>query len=310
MNENQIRYFKALYELPNIRAAARSIPLSRQGLLKSLESTERELNVQLFDDIKGAICTPTAYGDAFYEYACEHEEAFRKLEVRFRDIKANADLSLSLCSAIGVRGVLGIDLFKSFEAQHPGIAIHCDEQPDVHCDESLFAGSCLLAFTVFPYESDFETTELYSHDRLVWVSRNDPLAREESIGIEDLEGYQVGLVGPSFKNYTDFLRQCEEHDVKPTRIDTFSEMSLLYDYACRPGRVSFTARSVADLFDGFFQDATPPVKAIVFKGMPWRFGISYSKDHSLSYLEYQFIQHCRNRMAAKARTDRSKPPKT
>ena len=98
--------------------------------------------------------------------------------------------------------------------------------------------------------------------------------------------------------------------MKPTRIDTFSEMSLLYDYACRPGRVSFAARSVADLFDGFFQDATPPVKAIVFKGMPWRFGISYSKDHSLSYLEYQFIQHCRNHMAAKARTDRSKPPKT
>ncbi|MDU6011840.1 MAG: hypothetical protein E6Y86_07325 [Slackia sp.] len=47
MNENQIRYFKALYELPNIRAAARSIPLSRQGLLKSLESTERELNSRM-----------------------------------------------------------------------------------------------------------------------------------------------------------------------------------------------------------------------------------------------------------------------
>ncbi|MCR5583763.1 MAG: LysR family transcriptional regulator [Eggerthellaceae bacterium] len=293
MNDNHVRYFKALYERPNIRAAAQAIPLSRQGLLKSIDALERELGVTLFENIKGDLCHPTPYGDAFYEFACDCEAAGRRLKMRFREIEDAKNNHLSLCAAIGVRGTIGTELFTSFKKSHPNVAIDCDEQPDAHCDESVHAGESMLAFTVYPYDPDFETTELYSCDRLAWVSASDPLAQRESICINDLNGYSVGLVGPSFKNYPEFSRLCQETGVQPAEIETFAEMSILYAYARNPKHLSFTAPCVVSLFDGLFANQEAPVKAIPFIGTPWRFGISYKKDHSLNSLEYEFIEHCK-----------------
>lgn len=62
----------------------RSIPLSRQRLLKSLNSLEHELGVRLFHSTTASVCIPTRYGHAFYAYATQQERELCSLTQEFK----------------------------------------------------------------------------------------------------------------------------------------------------------------------------------------------------------------------------------
>ncbi len=292
MNDHQLQYFRAMYETRNAHEAARSIPLSRQGLLKSLESLEHELGVPLFCDKAAPSCVPTRYGDAFFAYTAQQEQERHGLLQEFRRIDIGERGVISLGAAIGTMGFLGLGVLKEFELAHPQAKITCDEVPDLRCDEGLLGGMYSLALDVYPYHEDFETVELYSANRSVWVSAKDPLAREEVLRIDDLRGYHVGVVGYTFKNYAELVTAGSSQGVSFAALDTFSEMIHLYRYAMRPGFASFTAPSVADLFSELFADSDAPVRSIPFDGLPWKFGIAWHRHHQLNDLERAFVEHC------------------
>ena len=48
MNSEQLYYFQLAYSEGNFSAAARRVPMSLQGLTKSIRALERELGVTLF----------------------------------------------------------------------------------------------------------------------------------------------------------------------------------------------------------------------------------------------------------------------
>lgn len=292
MNDNQLRYFRVLYETGNAHRAARSIPLSRQGLLKSLDSLETELGVRLFDDKTLAACAPTAYGHAFYAYAARQRSEFRGLMSEFKRIELSEHGVISLGASIGTVGLLGLGVIKEFELAHGEARIECDEVPDLRCDEGLASGAYTVGLTVHPHRQDFVTRELYETDRYVWVSGKDPLARRGAIALEDLAGYHVGVVGQSFKNYPELVRKSADLAIEFATIDTFSEMTQLYRYAMKPGFASFTVPNVVQLFSDLFAQRDEPVRAVRIEGLPWRFGVSFARGHVQSELEAAFADHC------------------
>lgn len=292
MNDHQLHYFRAVYEMKNAHNAAQSIPLSRQGLLKSLNSLEHELGVRLFHSTTASVCVPTRYGHAFYAYATQQERELCSLMQEFKRIDRSEHDLISLGAAIGTMGFLGLGILKEFELMHPNAHITCDEVPDLRCDEGLDNGTYSLALTVYPYQEEFETIELYSANRSIWVSAKDPLANRQIITLENLRGYHVGVVGYTFKNYSDLIKEEKERDVPFAALDTFSEMIHLYRYAMKPGFASFTAPSVAHLFSELFSDNSAPVRSIPFDGLPWKFGITWDRHHQLNDLERAFVEHC------------------
>lgn len=292
VNDNQLRYFRALYSIGNAHAAADSIPLSRQGLIKSLETLEAELGVPLFDDKAAPVCRPTEYGEAFWQYADRCKTAFEDLMHEFRRIEASRSGLIKIGASIGVMGLIGIDLFKKFELKLGGARIELDEVPDANCDSGILSGNYGLGFTVAPYRAEFETVELYSTDRSIWVSSKDPLSHRDELTIEDLDGYHIGVVSKSFKNYSCLIELCEKSGVYPGSVDTFSEMTQLYRHAMRPRCVSFTAPHVARLFSDLFSESVEPVREVPFRGMPWSFGISHDKRHVPTEAERAFIDYC------------------
>lgn len=292
MNDNQLRYFRVLYETGNAHRAAQSIPLSRQGLLKSLDSLEAELGVRLFVDKAAAACAPTTYGHAFYAYAARQRSEFRELMSEFKRIELSEHGVISLGASIGTVGLLGLGVFREFEHAHEGARIVCDEVPDVRCDEGLASGAYTVGLTVHPCPQDLETRELYATDRCVWVSVKDPLAHRESLVLDDLRGYHVGVVGQSFKNYPELVRKSGDEGIEFATIDTFSEMTQLYRYAMKPGFASFTVPNVVQLFSDLFAQHDEPVRAVRIEGLPWRFGVSHVRGHIPSELESAFVEHC------------------
>lgn len=292
MNDSQIRYFLALYEARNAHRASHSIPLSRQGLLKALNSLEAELGVELFDDKTLPVCTPNRYGNTFYSFASQRESSSRELKREFKRIEMNEHNVVKFVAAIGTIGLFGLGLIKEFESSHPNARIVYDELPDFRCDQELLDGSFSLGLTVHPYHPELETREIYQTERSLWVSTKDPLAQRRLVHLENLEGYHVGVVGQSFKNHPALVTACKIQGVTLSSVDSFTEMTQLYRYAMTPGRVSFTAPSVAELFSELFLGCDEPVIGISFEGLPWKLGISWVKTHELSELEQDFVSHC------------------
>lgn len=62
MNTEQLYYFELAYSEGSFSAAARKVPVSHQGLTKSIRSLERELGVALFTpDPETGLPAPTPY---------------------------------------------------------------------------------------------------------------------------------------------------------------------------------------------------------------------------------------------------------
>ncbi len=292
MNTDQMRYFSALYEHRNAQRAAESVFMSRQGLVKSLNSLEQELGAPLFDNKAARICAPTAYGETFKAFVESSTAARNALMREFDAIRAREDRTISCGISTGVVGLFGANMLKDYEVKHPDYAIEYDEVPDLDCDTMLKTGACSLALTIAPFDEAFETQPIYSTNRCIWVNTKDPLAHRESVTIEDLRDYEIGTVGRTFKNYEQLIGLCRLRDVQLNRIETFSEMTQLYRFAATPGHASFTVPHVSELFTDLFHGAQEPVATVPIEDLPWEVGISWNKEHEMRPFEQQFIDHC------------------
>ena len=297
MNLQQLDYFEAVYAKRSYAAAAKEIPMSHQGLLKSMSALQAELGVPLFRASEGStVVAPTEYADAFHDFTVAVRACRDKLEEDFGRI-TRAGNTIRLGSSTGVLGMLGIGFLEAFREANPGITVIEEELADLRCDDGLSAGFFDLALTVFPYDESYETIPLYLMDRYVWVSRNDSLGRKESLNVNDLEGRHVGVMGPTFKNYGGLLDLARERGVTFASVDAAAEILWLSRYAHSSGHVAFTARHIVPLFE---QDEL--IVARRFEGLPWGFGVSWPKGHELSEQENALVRYCvdyAHRMAAR-----------
>lgn len=292
MNTNQLDYFLKAYEQRSYSAAAKLVPMSAQGLTKAVHSLEGELGAPLFvNDANGKI-KPTPYAEEFRVFCEEVGASHARLKASFARLSGQAHRTIRLAAAIGSFGLLGIDLITSFKKEHPNVDVECDELPDIRVEKTMQDGHSTLGITVLPCGDEFETVELASCERYVWVAADDPLTRKGTVGVADLAGRHVALVGAHFKNYGLLLEALEHEGVKPADITTSSEMIWLHQFAKGHGCVSFTAQSVLPLFK---DDAS--VVALPFRDMPYRVGISWLRTHTPDAAELAFIEACRQRSA-------------
>lgn len=288
MNLVQLEYFEAVFQKRSYAAAAKAIPMSHQGLLKSINALQKELGVPLFSVEEGStVVVPTAYAMAFHEFVEAVRAGRDQLEGEFARIVRDSS-TVRLGASTGVLGLLGLVFLRSFRSRNPALSVLEEEVADLRCDERLADGTFDLGLTVGPFDERFETVPLYRMDRYVWISRRDRLARRESVAIDDLAARRVGVVGPSHKNYEQLLKLAKIRGIEFARVDTSSELFWLSQYAHGSGCISFTAYHVVSLFE---RDSE--IVARRFEGLPWEFGISWLKGKSLSDQERALVDYCR-----------------
>lgn len=296
VNLNQLKYFRAAYEKRSYAAAAKSIPISHQGLKKSIASLENELGVPLFETGDSNVLTPTDYADELERFASTVDGEFDGLMRAFDRITRSRN-TIRLGTSPGVLGFLGLDFLKAFRREHPGIGIAEEELSDLRCDDALRNGDFDLALVVDPCPDDFASIPLYAHERSVWVSRKDPLAGKDLLTIEDLEGYFLGVMGNMSKVHPALLRLLEERRVNAATIDCATEMIWLGRYARKMRHASFTSGHVADVFAN-----DEGIVARPFIGLPWGFSIAWLRGRELSANEQAFVRYCQTAVEEIART--------
>lgn len=288
LNLNQLEYFEKVYETGSYTAAAREIPMSRQGLLKALRGLESECGFEAFAPGEDGAPVVTACGEALHRFAASVRAARVEFDADVAAIRSRRR-ELNVCASVGIMGFLGEGFTNGFRKACPEVDLHVEEMQDLHCDEALASGAFNLALTVNPYNPSFVTQRMYLCDRWIWVNAADELARRRVLSFADMDGRHVGVMGPAFKTHLVVRDLAQAGRITPVSIDCFSEMFWLSQYAHKPGRIAVSAQHVVNL-PLFAQDGC--IVAKPFVGFPWGFGVSWRRGHALSAGEEAFVEHC------------------
>ena len=288
MDKDQMHYFSIAYRTHNFAAAARSIPMSAQGLIKSIRSLEAELGVPLFEKDENGMNIPTAYADELKEFADDWNQHYHHLMHSFRQIEADQSQTVLLGASLGIMGFLGSSFLNEFHESCPGMDVSYSEMSDRMCEDGLAEERFGLAFTLAPYDGRFETTELYSTPVCLWVNENDSLSEKEMLTIDDLAGKSLALPGEGYKCFGNILDRCRERGVELATVLESSEMFWLYNFAHQGLGLAFSAEHLGNL--SFFSGGS--VRCIPLEGVTWRFGISALPRHAFTEAEKSFRRFC------------------
>lgn len=289
MHKEQLEYFALAYQMRSFSAAAARVPMSPQGLAKSIHALELELGVTLFTtDINGAR-VPTPEADELMEFANTFELNYQMLKESFRRIQACEKHEIRLGTSLGTIGLMGPDFLDTFHMRHPEISVTYNELSDALCDEGLRRGTYDFTLTISPYPREFITTELYATQICYWLNTENPLSNREVLTYEDLAECNVAIPGKDFKCYDRLLAEFRQRHLDPHEIVTSQEIFWLYEFALDGHGAGFTLASLAEL-PMFSQHVS--VVAIPLEGATWHFGVSYLPSHSLAPHERIFYDHC------------------
>lgn len=117
MNQKQLQYFVTVYQTQNIKTAADTLYVSRQGVSKVIRMLEEELGQPLFiRSIKGVI--PTDYATTLLPHAkslLEEYDAIRSL----RTLAAKSQSVVTIYALDHVLAYLGASLIEDFSRRLP-----------------------------------------------------------------------------------------------------------------------------------------------------------------------------------------------
>ncbi|WP_180326472.1 LysR family transcriptional regulator [Raoultibacter phocaeensis] len=285
MYTEQLDYFMLAYRLRSFSAAAKQVPMSSQGLTKSIRALENELGVTLFVvDANGGL-KPTPFAEELAPFATQFEENRKRLAESFERIRARERHEIRLGTSLGIIGLLGPDFLESFHSANPDIRVTVNEDSDDVCEKNLARGAYDLAFTLAPYNPDFETEKLFATRVCFWVPSCDDLAQKRALSVADLAGHTIAIPGKDYKCYRSLLSTCQADGIEISEIVPSSEIFWLYEYALHGNGLGFTIEPHTKL--AMFQ-TSDAVVALPCEGLSWRFGISHVKSRNLTPHEEAF----------------------
>lgn len=279
MNKDQLGYFLLVYQTRNVAEAAASIPMSPQGLNKSIRSLEQELGVQLFTADSNGNRVPTRYADAFAGYVERVDAEFNNVVKEFETIRAKENATVRLTSALGFSGFAGQACADAFCAQHPNINVVMEEKLDRQCDAAVADGEADLAFVLAPFDPTLATTTIHRERAYLWVHESSPLAERSSLQAADLDGQAIASFGEGLKIHARLLSLLEEAGAEPSVIVCSPEVFWHYQAALENKALGLTVEHLVDR-DVFTQSNS--VRAIPLEGLDWTAGISHRLGRPLT----------------------------
>ena len=286
MDSRICRYFAELCRFGSFSAAARELCITPQGLNLAIRRLERELGAQLVDGRYGPI-RPTAYGEAFLEYAVDEIARTDALAARLNEIAERSRKPVRVICAIGILSTTLRRWIGAFdELAHGAYVEFLGELPDIICEERLLDGTADFAVVVDPCEDAgrMHRIPLARDCHYVWVGRDDPLATKESLSVEDLEGRSIMTVGADYHAPCHLLDLVHDRGVHAS-VKFTSEMIKVYEYALSGEGLGLTGRSHVDAI------GSSRLAGIPFPELPVSFSLYWRADDELSDQARQFVDY-------------------
>ncbi len=197
MTLQQILYAITIANLGSMNKAAESLFISQPALTSAIRELESEVGITLFDRT-GRGAHPTAEGEEFLIYARQLYQQYELLSRKYTD-PANIKRKFGVSSqhySFAVKAF--VETVKQFDTLHYEFAMREVKTADViHDVSSLKSEIGILYINDFNkqiFQKIFRYRELEFHDLIhctayVYIWKNHPLAKKESISFSELADY-------------------------------------------------------------------------------------------------------------------------
>lgn len=271
MDTRQIDNFLTLYTCRNAHRAADLLFITQQGLSRSIQSLEKELQVTLFERSHAGM-EPTAAADYLYG-------RFQALKTDLEDIHkgvqvvASGKVPLELPCSYGVLHT-AYPFLLEFERLHPHIALKWEELTDREVERRVLEGRAAMGFAVRnPSASRLEFSPLFTRRKVLLVPSGDPLAAKAETGLDfaDLKGRAIALEGPEFNANGYLIDACVREGFYPNVVAETSEITLCLRLAREGVALAVVPDFIAEM------DQTHSLVPVLFSdpGFKWQAGLTW-----------------------------------
>ncbi len=190
MDMKQLKYFLKVYELGSFSRAAQELYITQQGLNKSIQQLEKEMNTQLFIRTPQGLI-PTEAGDRLRKQAEPFLGQWSDILDYVTQPKHSPDHTLRIGFDIGMMELIPPDFIPEYLSCHPSEEIRLHSVVS-ECRRMLLDNELDIAFCEAPVDTDIflDIAMEYRPIRLI-VHRDNPLAKKELVTIADLRGQRL-----------------------------------------------------------------------------------------------------------------------
>lgn len=182
VNINHLYYFQTVCKYNNVTRAAENLHVSQPSITAAIKELERELGIELFHKVGNRIFL-TPEGGVFLERAKSFLQTFEDFQTETIDISANKKARL----IIGIPTILGTLLLSKilpeFNRLYPDIDLKIYEVPTLVGARMIDEATLDFALGINDngIYKDVDSKIIYKTELVLFVNRNNPLAKEAVI---------------------------------------------------------------------------------------------------------------------------------
>ena len=247
MDKKTLEAFVRLYEKKSLRRTAEELYISPQGLSRTLQNLEDELDTLLFRRTRQGM-EPTEAGDYFYPRAVDMLRDWGRIEKDLRALDERAR-TLSFVCSYGAMNALPYELFARFQADNPGFSARWREFPDRQALRHLTEDEYELGLVVTDGEQeseDYAFVRLFERDVVALVRRGHPLYEKDALAIGDLAGQPIIMEGDDFWINGAFRKRCLDEGFLPDVVIETGDISFCHKLCAQGLGLGISVDSVAE----------------------------------------------------------------
>lgn len=216
MNLSQLYYFRRLAELQHYTKAAKELFITQPALSDAIRSLEKELGVPLFRR-EGRNVRLTREGAEFSEYV---HNALRELD---KGIAVMRERTGGLSGDVRIGGVYPVcgdylpALIRAYQQSFGDeVSLTVGQGFSLGLIDDLKADRYDVVFAAYkPGEKDLAFEPVLTHQLVVGVRRDSPLARRGVVSLEDLRGYEVYTYRAGIQVGDEVAQVLAPHGIEP-----------------------------------------------------------------------------------------------
>lgn len=270
----QLKYFKTVAQTGKISDAAQALFISAPALSTSISRLEKELGMPLFDRTGNKI-TLNQQGQIFLRYV---NQIFSNIECAKTELRQSIMQQGQHISIATVASTQWVDLITAFTQENPHFTLSCTSLTQNELSSNGLQAQHNFLFAAnedIPpfYLNEMDSVELFQDYPVIMVNPEHPLAKQNSIDLQQLQGETIFLPMQNYPLYNHLVKLFEANDIPFPAGNAYSHLMSQQMVANNLG-VAFTSMHTV---------RTPalPLQYIPISNpcIPWSCSMFWRKNH-------------------------------
>ena len=235
MDIRQLNYFVQVADCGSFSKAAELLFVSQPALSQAIKNMEEEMGFPFFYTYRKTLHLTDA-GQALYDKAVHIINEFEDLmNTEYKDSEAiSGHLTIGLSAAAGP--ALFAHISPRFSQAYPLIRISLIEKDSILIKEQIFKGNVDAAFVDLYYLKkeelpQFDIYEVAESDLVAVMSKDNPLAGNDSLSYGDLDGKDIIFFQSDGVSFGLFSSDIKSSNVNVNMVMSSSQWHLIFDLA-------------------------------------------------------------------------------